>query len=258
MKTSDKVLSILRLYSAENPTWTVDAAAKELKLAQTTAYDYFRSLVKAELLAANGQGRYSLGPAVFELEHLLRSSDHLLIAGDPLLKELRSLAPTDVITLLCRFYRMKVMCIAQSGDLSTNREVSYERGRPMPLLRGAASKVILANLERRMLVRFYEKNADEVARQGLGESWEQFRSCLRVIREEEVWVTHGELDEGFVGISAPVFGEDGAVCGSVSYVCLEEKFSRSSAVSNELREKIRQAGRSLSMRLSADDPKVSS
>lgn len=58
MKTSDKVLSALQLFSSERPEWTVDAAAGELGLAQSTAYEYLRTLSRFELIAPTGAGRY--------------------------------------------------------------------------------------------------------------------------------------------------------------------------------------------------------
>ncbi|WP_293972754.1 IclR family transcriptional regulator C-terminal domain-containing protein [Sphingomonas sp.] len=249
MKTPDKVLSILRLFSVERPEWTVEAAATELNLAQATAYEYFRSLLNAELLAARGQGRYAIGPAVFELDHLVRQSDPLLIYGEPAMERLVEHAPVNVMTLLCRFYRMKVMCVAQRGIGFPGISVSYERGRLMPLLRGAASKVILANVERRKARRFYDDNCEEVAANGLGKSWEAFRSELRQIREQPAFVTFGELDHGLVGISAPIFGPDAAIQGSVSYVVEARHYQDGSLGSRQLKDQIARAGSALSQHL---------
>jgi DNA-binding IclR family transcriptional regulator len=248
VRTSDKVLAILRLFSTQRPEWTVEEASAALDLAQTTAYEYFRSLVTAELLTATRQGRYAIGPAVFELDRLVRRSDPLLIAGEPLLQELALFAPSN-LALLCRFYRMKVMCVAQHGSSLEGFKVSYERGRPMPLLRGAASKVILAHVERRKLSRFYEENPDDVAANGLGESWPEFRHALRDIREQPALVTHGELDRGLVGISAPVFDSDGAVLGSVSFVCPANEYDKQPGFAHALRIRIAEAGRSLTANL---------
>ena len=248
MKTSDKVLAILRLFTTQRPEWTVEEASAALDLTQTTAYDYFKSLITAELLTATRQGRYAIGPAVFELDRLVRRSDPLLIAGEPLLEDLALFAPSN-LALLCRFYRMKVMCVAQRGSALEGFKVSYERGRPMPLLRGAASKVILAHVERRKLRRFYEENPEAVAENGLGKSWREFRHALRDIREQTALVTHGELDQGLVGISAPVFDGEGAVLGSVSFVCPASDYETQPAFAHALKMKIGEAGRQLSARL---------
>lgn len=249
MRTSDKVLSILTLFSAERPEWTVEAASSELNLTQTTAYDHFRSLVKAELITSTGQGKYGLGPAVVELDRMVRQTDPLLVYGESMLEELAYLAPANVVTLLCRLYQMKVMCVGQRGQGIPGHSISYERGRLMPLLRGAASKIILANVERRRLRRYYDENAEAISQNMLGQTWDEFRNCLRTIRQQGVLITRGELDEGLVGVSAPVFTAGGEIMGSISFVTEARIHDQSPAIANELSNRIRQAGRSLSMRL---------
>ena len=46
MTTSDRLLSVLGLFTIERPEWTVEEAANELQLAASTTYRYFRSLSK--------------------------------------------------------------------------------------------------------------------------------------------------------------------------------------------------------------------
>jgi DNA-binding IclR family transcriptional regulator len=251
MTTSDKVLSVLRLFTSETPEWTVEAAAGELGLAQSTLYDYFRSLTQSGLIAATGVGRYVLGPAVIELDRIARNSDPILVEGGAVLDKMVLKAPMKVVALLCRFYRMKVMCVDQRASKGADFAISYERGRLMPLFRGAASKVILANVERRRVKRFFEENAAEVASNGLGTSWNEFRRNLRRIRSHPVYVTWGELDEGRVGISAPLLTSAGESLGSISFVAAEEDYKRSSDASAELHSRLVQSAKTLSVRIAA-------
>jgi DNA-binding IclR family transcriptional regulator len=87
----------------------------------------------------------------------------------------------------------------------------------MPLSRGAASKVILANLPTRFLRAFHARHAADL-RERLGADWGEVRAALRNIRAAGVHVTQSELDAGMMGIAAPVFAADGAVIGSISIV----------------------------------------
>jgi DNA-binding IclR family transcriptional regulator len=87
---------------------------------------------------------YVLGPMVVELDRQIRLADPLLEAADELPGKLAE--QTGGTVLLCRFHGSKVMCIHQVKGRNPALSVSYERGRAMPLYRGATSKIILAYL----------------------------------------------------------------------------------------------------------------
>ena len=250
MKTSDKVLAVLTLFTGTKPEWTIDEAAAELKLKQTAAYGYFRSLARAGLIAASRPGRYTIGPAIIELDRLARRTDQLLAEGCELLNRIVADAPTPVVALLCRFYRMKVMCVEQRASSDADFAVGYERGLLMPLFAGAASKVILANIERRRLRRFYDEHVADILAHGLGTSWDEFLSNLRKIRSFPVYVTFGEIDPGRVGISAPIILDNGVI-GSISLVASDVPYHKSLACRQELERRVSEAATTLSLRLSA-------
>ncbi|MGN7998959.1 IclR family transcriptional regulator [Sphingomonas sp. 22176] len=218
MATADKVLSILGLFTMEQPNWTVDAIASTLALSGSTAYQYVGSLVAAGLLTSDKSGRYTIGPAVIEMDRLLRRFDPLIHEAQGPLHGLVEAIEGEAIGLLCRIYRLRVMCVDQAVRHAPTASISYERGRPMPLTRGAASKSILAHLGTRTLRRFYDSDPIGVAAAGLGDGWEAFRRTMRQMRKAGVLVTVGELDPGMMGISAPVFDGQGEVLGSIGLV----------------------------------------
>ena len=249
VRTSDKVLSVLRLFTVERSEWTVEAVAGELGLPQSTAYDYVRSLVESELIAAVAVGRYVLGPAVVELDRIARKTDPILVEGGDVLEQMVRESPVDVVALLCRLYRMKVMCVDQRASAGANFAISYERGRLMPLFRGAASKVLLANLERRRLKRLFEDSAKDIDANGLGTNWDEFRSSLRQIKSTNVHITRGELDAGRVGLSIALLTPAGDGFASISYVAAENDFNGSTDVQAELQARLLDASASLTRRL---------
>lgn len=251
MKTSDKVLSLLQLFSSERPEWTVDAAAVALGLAQSTAYGYFRTLTQADLIAPTGAGRYVLGPAIIELDRIARASDPMLVEGGAILEELVREVPVDAVALLCRLYRMKVMCVDQRASAGADFAVSYERGRLMPLLRGSASKAILANVERRRARRYFEEHAAEIASNGLGTNWNEFRSTLRRIRSHAVCITRGEVDPGRVGLSVPLLTVAGEGFGSISLAIGEDDYDRSEEIREELHSRLLRAASALGPRITS-------
>jgi DNA-binding IclR family transcriptional regulator len=108
------------------------------------------------------------------------------------------------------------MCMHQVMGRGPQEPVSYERGRLMPLYRGATAKIILAQLPTRTLKSLFAHDTGEIAAAGLGNTFDEFRRALAALRRTGVCVTHGEVDPGRTGIGAPIFDRDGAVLGSLS------------------------------------------
>ncbi len=217
MSTSDRLLSVLGLFTIGRPQWTVEEAAQELGLAVSTAYRYFRSLSEAGIVTSYSHGRYVLGPAIIQYDRQLRLRDPLIGVATPVMQRLAPLLPSNCLLLLCRLYHDQVMCIHQEYAQPPTFGVSYERGRLMPLSRGAASKVILAHLPMRFLRTFHARHAEELSAR-LGTDWPEVRAALRNIRAAGVHVTQSELDPGMMGIAAPLFAPESAVIGSISLV----------------------------------------
>lgn len=247
MTTAERVLSLLRLFTEERSHWTVDEVSQTLGLSRSTAYAYVRALSEAGLIVATRTGQYVVGPAVVEMDRLSRRSDPFILACKPHLEVLSRAAGGGGVALLCRFYRSTVMCVDQSASDAQGAALSYERGRPMPLLRGSASKVILANLPMRFLRRYFETQRDEIARAGLGDDWGAFLSAMKGIRKKPVCITMGELDAGRIGVSAAVFDADHTVLGSISLVLEGSSLDReaSQALSRLVAEAARSATNTL-------------
>lgn len=236
---------MLWLFAGDQSEWTVEAAARELALSQSTAYQYVRSLVDCGLLSTYKPGRYVVGPGIIQLDRQTRQRDPLILAARQEMDELSaSLSGADDVVLLCRLYKLTVMCVDQRTPAHPSKTVSYERGRPMPLDRGSASKVILAHLPPRVLRRYY----DQQHLSGSGPTWADFRQPLRKIRRAGTSITYGELDAGRIGISSPVFASEGEVVGSIGLV-LSESFANGS-VPAEIEARVAEAGRRTTAALS--------
>ncbi|CAN5502885.1 IclR family transcriptional regulator [soil metagenome] len=246
MTTADRVLSVLQLFTMTEPEWTVEEAARHLKVPTSTAYRYFRSLVEAGLIVNFTAGRYVIGPAIIELDRQARHLDPLILAAQPTMSSLIE-GETVGVSLLCRIYRRTVICVDQGGRPGRSLAISYERGRPMPLFRGAASKAITANLTARTLKRYFEDQVEAADAAGLGGDWEAFKAKMREIRKAEVCITTGELDPGLLGISAPVFAPDGDILASIGVVLVREQINDASE--REWVEKVRRAGRTVTQAL---------
>ncbi|MFA7625176.1 MAG: IclR family transcriptional regulator C-terminal domain-containing protein [Pusillimonas sp.] len=218
LSSVDRLLSIPRLFTCERPVWTVEEVATELQLSISSAYRYFQSLLKFEYLdEVPGQG-YCLGPAFIAFDRTIRVTDPLARIAGPVLNGLAQALDSGTDLILCRMYRKQVMCIHHQGTGSAAGGTSYERGRPMPIFRGATSKVILAHLPWRLQKKEYESHRNAIADAGMGTDWKSFSTGLRDIRKKGYCVSHGEVDAGRLGIAAPIFSPDGQVRHSLSIV----------------------------------------
>jgi DNA-binding IclR family transcriptional regulator len=255
MRSSERLLAILSLFSVEKYEWTVEDAAETLGVSVSTAYRYFKSLVEAGILTATSASEFGLGPAIIALDRLIQACDPTLQAAIPVMMDLLvPNSPPASTLVLARLYRDKVICVHQIKTPGPQSAVSFERGRPMPLLRGATSKVILANLKPRSLKALYDDNNKEVMKSGLGKNWSEFKANLRRIRREGFYIAHGEVDEGRVGISAPVFGASGSIQGSLTVAVTEPHASE--ATLRRLSSLVTAGAREIEAALSEQRPRL--
>lgn len=216
MSTTDRLLAVLDLFTLERPDWSVEEVARALGTATSTVYRFVGSLCKIGLLTGIGGGRYGLGPTVIRYDRQLRLTDPLVLAGHAQLDRLARLMPARAVAFLCRLFGEQVFCVAQEAVDGPSFAVSYERGRPMPLFAGSASRAILAHLPPRQLRDLHRRDGAMFVRAGLGNDWERVRMTLRAQREAGGWISNGEVDVGMRGISAPIAAPAQGLLGSIT------------------------------------------
>jgi len=207
----DRFVEILRLFNQEKPDWTIQEIADATGVPASTVYRTVRELVGQGFLDPSREAHYRLGAVFIEFDRRLRISDPLIREGESMLGDVLSAVQVPCVAVIARLYGDQVICVADSRVPGTTIETSYERGRPMPLLRGATSKTILAQLTRARL-RKVLKNA------GHGSPQDDIVSALASIRRQGYAITRGEVDTGLVGISVPVFSPESAINASMSII----------------------------------------
>jgi DNA-binding IclR family transcriptional regulator len=224
MKSSDRILSVLWLFSEDTPTLIADEVANRLGMSLSTTYRNLSSLCASGLLVQVGRGGFSLGPAIIELDRRIRLSDPLIRSGRPIINRLLHDVGEKAAILLCRRYREQVMCILQARGEAASGALSYERGRPMALFRGAPSKAILANLPPRRAQALWRAQWGDDAPEGAGAEWEGLKAQLLEIRKSGYALARSEVDASAVGIAACVF-ELGKPVASICTVISESDAS---------------------------------
>lgn len=209
------MLSILDLFEKASPVWSADAICLRLGCSTSSGYRYIRELCAAGLLTRISGGTYVLGPRIVQLELVMREIDPVSRTGQPLIADLVRQTGCDV--LLANMYGDHIVNVLHERGVE-QLPLSYERGRPHPLFRGAMSKAILAFLPRARAQRLYNTRAALVAENGMGNSWREFWQELQKIRKKGYSESYGELDADVIGIGAPVLNGDEVMC-SISIGC---------------------------------------
>lgn len=211
----ERFVSVLQLFDEQAPAWTVPDMAETLDIPQSTVYRTVRGLVVAGMLEAATEGRYRLGAAFIAFDRLIRLTDPLIEAGRGVLHEIAAGAGMPCVALLSRLYNDTVMCVAEHSAGAVTLRSSYERGKPMPLVQGATSKVILAHLPRRRLARLLI-GMENAPRKLVQIRPDEFRSELAEIRKHGYCVTRGEIDSGLTGVAAPILCSQLGIVASLS------------------------------------------
>lgn len=212
--------SILALFSSHSGSWTVAELAIALGKPASSIYRTVRELVSDGYLESAAGSYYRLGPAFIEFERAIGKTDPLIRCGEPFVNTLALNSPIPCAVVLARRYGNKVMCVADACSSGGSRAPSYERGRAMPITRGATSLVILAQVRGKALQRLLDTTdlCDSIERQ-------QFIRVLEKIRHDGICTTQGEVDTGLVGCAVPVSNKALGIEASLAFVFSESAFS---------------------------------
>lgn len=212
--SSDKMLSIMDLFTPQRPEWTIEEMAPQLGLSHSTVYRYVRSLVSVGLALSVRPGRYLLGSGIIHYDRQLRLADPLIHAAQPVLRSLASELEASGVLFIARMHRNYVMSMVEQRIGLEEFAFSYDRGHFMPLYRGAPALVILAYTPIRNLKRPFLE-AHRTSASPLAE-WRQFRRQLRITRTRGYAIDIGEVDAHMLYVSVPLLQSDGTVAGSLT------------------------------------------
>jgi DNA-binding IclR family transcriptional regulator len=146
LKVRDKTLRVLDLFVAERPEWSATEIARELDLPIATAHRILRSLESHTFLMRSGNN-YRLGLAAVDLGRRAVASMDLRWALRPTLQRLARETGETVLLSVHDEARHGALCVDRI-EASHPVRLSIDIGRVTPLHAGAASKALLAFLDR--------------------------------------------------------------------------------------------------------------
>lgn len=247
--STTRVLSILDLFTLENPVWSADELIEQLGQGRATIYRYLRALTDAGFLVPTAGAGYILGPRFVEFDRQIRLADPLLQFGKPILAETRE--KVAGMQLICSFYGDRVLTVYED-KFDPSIKAKMERGRPFDLLLGAPSKIILAHLPVYHLKSLYLNHSRRIEAAGIGENWDEFRAKLKAIREDGYYAG-SEIDPELIGLAAPIFQASCTIIGSVCMV--RKRKDAKPDVIDTLKEIATDAGKRISAALQSRKPK---
>lgn len=223
MSSLSKTLGVLDLFGPQQLQIDPDTIAARMGLSRATVYRYVKDLCEAGLLTRAGVGSYALGPRIIELDWMMRQYDPILTAGRELMHTLSD--ETGLAVFASVFYDGRIIntYITKPND---SYHFAFGRGQPLPLFRGAQSKVLVAHQKGRHLQKlFEEKISKDPSNPCSTYSWSEFARVAKKIRKDGYCITHDELNLGLTGIAAPIIDlEDKAVVASLSAVGTTDSF----------------------------------
>jgi DNA-binding IclR family transcriptional regulator len=224
MNSLRKMLAILDQFDTPAPLISADEIIGKLNYSRPQGYRYIKELCAAGLLIRFKSG-YTLGPRCIEFDFLIRQSDPLLRASEPVMRQVSRQNGCDV--LLASMYGDRIVAVHHERGTDPTT-ISFGRGRRMPLFRGAGSKVILAALPKAMQMKLIDAHQHELASSMLGKSWDEISAALRSIRKSGYAVSVGELDVSNVGIGVPLVSEEAAFPSSIVLVLSATRYKTTS------------------------------
>ncbi|WP_240945889.1 IclR family transcriptional regulator [Pseudomaricurvus alkylphenolicus] len=192
------MLKVLDLFGPEAQKLDADFIAQEMDLSRATAYRYVKELCDAGLLWRL-DGSYALGPRLIELDCMMRQNDPLILAGHEPMQALSE--KTGLAVFISVYYDGRVINTHVEQPTKTIN-LAFGRGRPLPIFKGAQSKVLVSHQKGRRLKRIFEEHIESDTTYDF--SWKDFLQVTKRIRQDGYCQTHDELNLGLTGIAAPI------------------------------------------------------
>ena len=247
--TASRAIEVLLVFDEVASPVSATEVARRLGMSRATTYRYLQSLRSTGLVEEDEErGGFRLGPRILVLAKAARRGEGLVEAAQPVMGQLAQ--KTGEAVLLTRRAGQQVVCL-ERRESSFPLRISFERGHVMPLQAGASAKVLLAWLNSEELetvlagLRLYRITANTITDPAV------LRADLAKSRERGWALSRGEVDDGVVGVAAPIWRDDHRVVAGLSLVAPAYRVSEDRL--DELAALVVDGARSVSERLATLD-----
>ena len=202
----DRVLAVLATLAQHGSALTASDLIGKTGLSQSTLYRQLAALKRWGFVLEE-EGRYAPGPLSLQLALGFDMASHLVQHARP-----------DMLALAQQSQESVGLIVAVNGqavclDMSDSRHAlrcSFEKGRSVPLQKGASAKCLMAHLPESALAALLAVSVGDPAQKA------EVLTELGAIRKAGFVVSNGEVDPGVWGVSVPLFGPGKRALGALT------------------------------------------
>lgn len=202
----DRVLAVLATLAQHGSALTASELVRKTGLSQSTLYRQLAALKRWGFVLEE-EGRYAPGPLSLQLALGFDMASHLVQHARP-----------DMLALAQQSQESVGLIVAVNGqaiclDMIDSRQAlrcSFEKGRSVPLQKGASAKCLMAHLPEGALSALLATSRENPGQQT------QVLAELGAIRKAGFVVSNGEVDPGVWGVSVPLFGPAKRALGALT------------------------------------------
>jgi DNA-binding IclR family transcriptional regulator len=191
-----RVLALMLAFSADKNTLTARDLAAATGIALPSVYRYIALLRETGLLAGDERGSYRLSARLIGLARAAEAAESIIDIADPIMRDLA--ADTGETVILVRLIGRSAVCVHRVQSAQRLR-ISFEAGQPLPLDRGASSRLLLSGLppeqRRECLAPLAERDPEAAAR---------LEARAAVDARRGYAVSEEEFEKGVWAVAAPV------------------------------------------------------
>jgi DNA-binding IclR family transcriptional regulator len=200
-----RVLAVLQAFSPNQHTLTARELAGLTTIPLPSMYRYIALLRDTGLLIGDDRGAYHLSPRFISLARAAEAAETLIDLADPVMRDL--VQECGETAIFVRLIARVPVCVhrVESGH---HLRATFEPGQPLPLLRGASGRVLLAGLpepERRDYLASLAES-DPAAAEGIEETLAKVAVRGWATSEEEidrgVWAASAAVTNGRSTVAA--------------------------------------------------------
>lgn len=207
-ESGKRVVDLLLAFSKDRHTLSVKDLAAATGIPVPSVYRYVALLRESGLLVADSQRSYHLSTRFAALARAAEAGESIIGLAHPTMRELAD--RTGETVLLSRLVNGVPVCVHRI-ESSQRLRFSFDPGEPLPLDRGATSRVLLASMP--------PAQRDAVLDELRGRDPERADRLERnvALALHQGWATAlEELDQGIWAASAEVRGAQGEPCAALT------------------------------------------
>ncbi len=214
LESVERVMRVLDSFTAETPELRLTDLSERLGIPKPQVMRIASTLEQGNYLERDPETkRYRLGVRLLVLGTQVRQTLDLSQVAQPLVQQLAD-TTRETIGLFVPD-RLGVVCI-DVRESPMGLRVFAQPGRRMPWNAGASGKIILAFLPDTERERILSQTTLRQFTERTITDPDRLRDLLSTIRANGYHVGVGDLDDGALGIGAPIFDHDGRITGAVS------------------------------------------